>query len=78
MTHTYPFFMFTYTSTHLRTKIITIRNFRITKGKLSSGQSLTTMLSGQHRALGSSVSKVRSLTMDNKVWTEPLIQVGIQ
>ncbi|XP_023254991.1 arf-GAP with Rho-GAP domain, ANK repeat and PH domain-containing protein 1-like [Seriola lalandi dorsalis] len=30
---------------------------------------------GQHRALGSKLSKVRSLKMDNKVWTEPLIQV---
>ncbi|XP_023258572.1 arf-GAP with Rho-GAP domain, ANK repeat and PH domain-containing protein 1-like, partial [Seriola lalandi dorsalis] len=29
---------------------------------------------GQHRALGSKLSKVRSLKMDNKVWTEPLIQ----
>lgn len=34
-----------------------------------------TVISGQHRALGSSLSKVRSLKMDNKVWTEPLIQV---
>ncbi|XP_028276561.1 arf-GAP with Rho-GAP domain, ANK repeat and PH domain-containing protein 1 isoform X2 [Parambassis ranga] len=30
---------------------------------------------GQHRALGSSLSKVRSLKMDNKIWTEPLIQL---
>ncbi|XP_069572651.1 arf-GAP with Rho-GAP domain, ANK repeat and PH domain-containing protein 1 [Brachyistius frenatus] len=30
---------------------------------------------GQHRALGSNLSKVRSLKMDNKVWTEPLIQL---
>uniref|UniRef100_A0AAQ4Q079 Arf-GAP with Rho-GAP domain, ANK repeat and PH domain-containing protein 1-like n=1 Tax=Gasterosteus aculeatus aculeatus TaxID=481459 RepID=A0AAQ4Q079_GASAC len=29
---------------------------------------------GQHRALGSNLSKVRSLKMDNKVWNEPLIQ----
>nr|XP_046266473.1 arf-GAP with Rho-GAP domain, ANK repeat and PH domain-containing protein 1 isoform X2 [Scatophagus argus] len=30
---------------------------------------------GHHRALGSNLSKVRSLKMDNKVWTEPLIQL---
>lgn len=34
------------------------------------------MPTGQHRSLGSNVSKVRSLKMDNKVWTEPLMQVG--
>ncbi|KAM4620442.1 arf-GAP with Rho-GAP domain, ANK repeat and PH domain-containing protein 1 [Polymixia lowei] len=33
---------------------------------------------GLHRALGSSVSKVRSLKLDNKVWTEPLIQLFIR
>ncbi|XP_047184084.1 arf-GAP with Rho-GAP domain, ANK repeat and PH domain-containing protein 1 [Scophthalmus maximus] len=32
---------------------------------------------GQHRALGSSLSKVRSLKMDNKVWTEPLLQLFV-
>ncbi|XP_057675990.1 arf-GAP with Rho-GAP domain, ANK repeat and PH domain-containing protein 1 isoform X2 [Corythoichthys intestinalis] len=32
---------------------------------------------GQHRALGSTRSKVRSLKMDNKVWTEPLIQLFV-
>ncbi|XP_018517421.1 arf-GAP with Rho-GAP domain, ANK repeat and PH domain-containing protein 1 [Lates calcarifer] len=32
---------------------------------------------GQHRALGSNLSKVRSLRMDNKVWTEPLIQLFV-
>ncbi|XP_047463937.1 arf-GAP with Rho-GAP domain, ANK repeat and PH domain-containing protein 1 isoform X2 [Mugil cephalus] len=32
---------------------------------------------GQHRALGSNLSKVRSLKMDNKIWTEPLIQLFI-
>ncbi|KAM9781841.1 arf-GAP with Rho-GAP domain, ANK repeat and PH domain-containing protein 1 isoform 4-T5 [Syngnathus typhle] len=32
---------------------------------------------GQHRALGSTLSKVRSLKMDNKVWTEPLIQLFV-
>ncbi|KAI3373370.1 hypothetical protein L3Q82_006663 [Scortum barcoo] len=32
---------------------------------------------GQHRALGSSLSKIRSLKMDNKIWTEPLIQLFI-
>ncbi|KAJ8390589.1 hypothetical protein AAFF_G00101950 [Aldrovandia affinis] len=32
---------------------------------------------GQHRSLGISVSKVRSLKMDNKVWTEPLIQLFV-
>ncbi|XP_075054443.1 arf-GAP with Rho-GAP domain, ANK repeat and PH domain-containing protein 1 isoform X2 [Mixophyes fleayi] len=30
---------------------------------------------GEHRSLGPSVSKVRSLKMDNKVWTEELIQL---
>ncbi|XP_029964690.1 arf-GAP with Rho-GAP domain, ANK repeat and PH domain-containing protein 1 isoform X2 [Salarias fasciatus] len=30
---------------------------------------------GEHRGLGPSVSKVRSLKMDRKVWTEELIQV---
>ncbi|XP_073334887.1 arf-GAP with Rho-GAP domain, ANK repeat and PH domain-containing protein 1 isoform X2 [Pagrus major] len=28
-----------------------------------------------HRSLGSSLSKVRSLKMDSKIWTEPLIQL---
>ncbi|XP_071369447.1 arf-GAP with Rho-GAP domain, ANK repeat and PH domain-containing protein 1-like [Centroberyx affinis] len=32
---------------------------------------------GQHRSLGSSRSKIRSLTLDNKVWTEPLIQLFV-
>ncbi|XP_061607428.1 arf-GAP with Rho-GAP domain, ANK repeat and PH domain-containing protein 1 isoform X2 [Phyllopteryx taeniolatus] len=32
---------------------------------------------GQHRALSSTLSKVRSLKMDNKVWTEPLIQLFV-
>lgn len=30
---------------------------------------------GQHRALGANRSKVRSLKLDGKVWTEPLIEV---
>ncbi|KAI5611522.1 arf-GAP with Rho-GAP domain, ANK repeat and PH domain-containing protein 1, partial [Silurus asotus] len=30
---------------------------------------------GEHRSLGPSVSKVRSLKMDKKVWTDELIQV---
>ncbi|XP_076850546.1 arf-GAP with Rho-GAP domain, ANK repeat and PH domain-containing protein 1-like isoform X2 [Brachyhypopomus gauderio] len=30
---------------------------------------------GQHRSLGPSISKVRSLKMDKKVWTEDLIQL---
>nr|XP_020446852.1 arf-GAP with Rho-GAP domain, ANK repeat and PH domain-containing protein 1-like [Monopterus albus] len=30
---------------------------------------------GKHRGLGSKLSKVRSLKMDSKVWTEPLIQL---
>uniref|UniRef100_A0A3B3SYA2 Arf-GAP domain-containing protein n=1 Tax=Paramormyrops kingsleyae TaxID=1676925 RepID=A0A3B3SYA2_9TELE len=30
---------------------------------------------GQHRSLGINVSKVRSLKMDSKVWTNPLIQM---
>lgn len=52
----------------------------ITKGRQSLGQSFNykAVFSGQHRGLGSSLSKVRSLKMDNKVWTEPLIQVGGQ
>lgn len=32
---------------------------------------------GQHRSLGSNLSKVRSLKMDNKVWTELLIQLFV-
>lgn len=32
---------------------------------------------GEHRSLGPSISKVRSLKMDKKVWTEDLIQVFI-
>ncbi|XP_059207922.1 arf-GAP with Rho-GAP domain, ANK repeat and PH domain-containing protein 1 [Centropristis striata] len=32
---------------------------------------------GQHRSLGSSRSKVRSLKMDNKIWTEPLVQLFV-
>ncbi|MGH0189911.1 UNVERIFIED_CONTAM: hypothetical protein FKN15_040319 [Acipenser sinensis] len=32
---------------------------------------------GQHRAMGTAVSKVRSLKMDKSVWTEPLIQLFI-
>ncbi|XP_029375449.1 arf-GAP with Rho-GAP domain, ANK repeat and PH domain-containing protein 1 isoform X2 [Echeneis naucrates] len=32
---------------------------------------------GQHRSLGSKLSKVRSLMMDSKVWTEPLIQLFV-
>ncbi|XP_030602451.1 arf-GAP with Rho-GAP domain, ANK repeat and PH domain-containing protein 1 [Archocentrus centrarchus] len=32
---------------------------------------------GHHRALGSNLSKVRSLRMDNKIWTEPLIQLFV-
>lgn len=32
-------------------------------------------VSGEHRGLGPSISKVRSLKMDKKVWTEELIQV---
>lgn len=30
---------------------------------------------GEHRGLGPSISKVRSLKMDRKIWTEELIQV---
>ncbi|XP_046760150.1 arf-GAP with Rho-GAP domain, ANK repeat and PH domain-containing protein 1 isoform X1 [Gallus gallus] len=30
---------------------------------------------GEHRAMGPNVSKVRSLEMDRRVWTEPLIQL---
>ncbi|XP_043913357.1 arf-GAP with Rho-GAP domain, ANK repeat and PH domain-containing protein 1-like isoform X2 [Protopterus annectens] len=33
---------------------------------------------GQHRALGATISKVRSLKMDRAIWTEPLIQLFIQ
>ncbi|XP_010729768.3 arf-GAP with Rho-GAP domain, ANK repeat and PH domain-containing protein 1 isoform X1 [Larimichthys crocea] len=32
---------------------------------------------GQHRALGSKLSKVRSLKMDSKIWTEPLMQLFV-
>ena len=35
------------------------------------------LTSGEHRGLGAGVSKVRSLKMDRKVWTEALIQVGV-
>lgn len=31
---------------------------------------------GEHRGMGAGVSKVRSLKMDRKVWTETLIEVG--
>uniref|UniRef100_A0A3P8V900 Arf-GAP domain-containing protein n=1 Tax=Cynoglossus semilaevis TaxID=244447 RepID=A0A3P8V900_CYNSE len=31
---------------------------------------------GHHRALGTNVSKVRSMKLDNNVWTEPLMQVS--
>lgn len=31
---------------------------------------------GAHRSMGSNRSKVRGLKLDNKVWTEPLIQVS--
>uniref|UniRef100_A0A8C5MGV4 ArfGAP with RhoGAP domain, ankyrin repeat and PH domain 1 n=1 Tax=Leptobrachium leishanense TaxID=445787 RepID=A0A8C5MGV4_9ANUR len=33
---------------------------------------------GQHRSLGPSISKVRSLKMDNKVWTDELIQLFLE
>ncbi|XP_029411763.1 arf-GAP with Rho-GAP domain, ANK repeat and PH domain-containing protein 1 isoform X2 [Nannospalax galili] len=33
---------------------------------------------GEHRGLGAGVSKVRSLKMDRKVWTETLIQLFLQ
>ncbi|XP_054998940.1 arf-GAP with Rho-GAP domain, ANK repeat and PH domain-containing protein 1 isoform X3 [Sorex araneus] len=33
---------------------------------------------GEHRALGAGISKVRSLKMDKKVWTETLIQLFLQ
>ncbi|KAM9846712.1 arf-GAP with Rho-GAP domain, ANK repeat and PH domain-containing protein 1 isoform 2-T2 [Aulostomus maculatus] len=32
---------------------------------------------GHHRTLGSNLSKIHSLKMDNKVWTEPLIQLFV-
>ncbi|KAG8542940.1 hypothetical protein GDO81_025768 [Engystomops pustulosus] len=32
---------------------------------------------GEHRSLGPSISKVRSLKMDNKIWTEELIEVRL-
>lgn len=35
------------------------------------------LMTGEHRGLGAAVSKVRSLKMDRKVWTETLIQVGM-
>lgn len=36
------------------------------------------VIPGEHRGLGPSISKVRSLKMDKKVWTEELIQVHIE
>ncbi|XP_026581752.1 arf-GAP with Rho-GAP domain, ANK repeat and PH domain-containing protein 1-like, partial [Pseudonaja textilis] len=33
---------------------------------------------GEHRGLGPSVTKVRSLKMDKKVWTEELIELFLQ
>ncbi|XP_031316133.2 arf-GAP with Rho-GAP domain, ANK repeat and PH domain-containing protein 1 isoform X1 [Camelus dromedarius] len=33
---------------------------------------------GEHRGLGAGISKVRSLKMDRKVWTEPLIELFLQ
>ncbi|CAG5882247.1 unnamed protein product [Menidia menidia] len=44
-------------------------------GKLDATMADTYAFS-QHRALGSKLSKVRSLRMDSKVWTEPLMQVS--
>lgn len=35
-------------------------------------------LAGEHRGLGPGITKVRSLKMDRKVWTEELIQVVAQ
>ncbi|XP_016891590.1 arf-GAP with Rho-GAP domain, ANK repeat and PH domain-containing protein 1 isoform X2 [Cynoglossus semilaevis] len=32
---------------------------------------------GHHRALGTNVSKVRSMKLDNNVWTEPLMQLFV-
>lgn len=40
-----------------------------------SNQKKTPHVLGEHRGLGPSVSKVRSLKMDRKVWTEELVQV---
>lgn len=33
---------------------------------------------GEHRSLGPNISKVRSLKMDNKIWTEELIQLFLE
>ncbi|KAG9471772.1 hypothetical protein GDO78_022906 [Eleutherodactylus coqui] len=33
---------------------------------------------GEHRSLGPSISKVRSLKMDNKIWTEELIELFLK
>ncbi|XP_068122674.1 arf-GAP with Rho-GAP domain, ANK repeat and PH domain-containing protein 1 isoform X3 [Hyperolius riggenbachi] len=33
---------------------------------------------GEHRSLGPNISKVRSLKMDNKIWTEELIQLFLK
>lgn len=33
------------------------------------------MPTGEHRGMGAGISKVRSLKMDRKVWTETLIEV---
>lgn len=36
------------------------------------------VFSAQHRVLGSNLSRVCSLRMDNMAWTEPLIQVSAE
>lgn len=44
--------------------------------KLSKGPKSGPLSTGEHRGMGAGVSKVRSLKMDRKVWTETLIEVG--
>uniref|UniRef100_S4RQW3 ArfGAP with RhoGAP domain, ankyrin repeat and PH domain 1 n=1 Tax=Petromyzon marinus TaxID=7757 RepID=S4RQW3_PETMA len=36
------------------------------------------LCAGQHRALGPNISKVRSLKMDKKIWTDDLIELFVQ
>lgn len=44
-------------------------------GSEGSCEGVTPLPTGEHRGLGAGISKVRSLKMDRKVWTETLIEV---
>lgn len=46
-------------------------------GRVAPKELYLVLVAGEHRGLGAGVSKVRSLKMDRKVWTETLIQVGM-